>query len=128
MSNGDALEICIKMVPKKIWRKYIFCKTFFSPTHLHHFKTSCDPEKSCMRSPQESQSKQTRSCTKVIESPFLFLLFFPGKNIHFYFGITRKDCNSFCCLIIHIFVVFLCRSICILVQNPVFKLGKHQTL
>ncbi|XWS18033.1 hypothetical protein CRYUN_Cryun32bG0007500 [Craigia yunnanensis] len=26
---------------------------------------SCDPEKSCLRSPQESQSKQIRSCTKV---------------------------------------------------------------
>ncbi|XP_022721326.1 auxin response factor 1-like isoform X2 [Durio zibethinus] len=26
---------------------------------------SCDPEKSCMRSPQEWQSKQIRSCTKV---------------------------------------------------------------
>jgi auxin response factor len=26
---------------------------------------SCEPEKSCLRSPQESQSRQTRSCTKV---------------------------------------------------------------
>lgn len=27
---------------------------------------SCEPEKSCLRSPQESQSRQIRSCTKVI--------------------------------------------------------------
>lgn len=27
---------------------------------------SCDAEKSCLRSPQESQSRQIRSCTKVI--------------------------------------------------------------
>lgn len=26
---------------------------------------SCEPEKSCLRSPQESQSRQIRSCTKV---------------------------------------------------------------
>lgn len=41
---------------------------------------SCDPEKSCLRS-QETQSKQIRSCTKVIQS--LFFLF-PEKKIHFY--------------------------------------------
>lgn len=27
---------------------------------------SCDAEKSCLRSPQESQSRQIRSCTKVV--------------------------------------------------------------
>ena len=32
---------------------------------------SCDPEKSCLRS-QESQSKQIRSCTKVIQSLSFF--------------------------------------------------------
>lgn len=33
---------------------------------------SCEPEKSCLRSPQESQSRQIRSCTKVI--PCILLL------------------------------------------------------
>lgn len=37
---------------------------------------SCDAEKSCLRSPQESQSRQTRSCTKVVRL-FCFLFFLP---------------------------------------------------
>lgn len=33
---------------------------------------SCDAEKSCLRSPQESQSRQIRSCTKVVWLLFFF--------------------------------------------------------
>lgn len=36
---------------------------------------SCDAEKSCLRSPQESQSRQIRSCTKVVSCAFYNLLF-----------------------------------------------------
>lgn len=32
---------------------------------------SCDAEKSCLRSPQESQSRQIRSCTKVVHVVFI---------------------------------------------------------
>lgn len=33
---------------------------------LDHPTICCDPEKSCLRTPQESHIKQTRSCTKVL--------------------------------------------------------------
>lgn len=36
-----------------------------------HPSVSCDAEKSCLRSPQESQSRQIRSCTKVLFGFFL---------------------------------------------------------
>ncbi|XVE89343.1 hypothetical protein DITRI_Ditri19aG0194300 [Diplodiscus trichospermus] len=46
---------------------------------------SCDPEKSCLRSPQESQSKQIRSCTKV---------HMQGMAVGRAVDLTRFDCYN----------------------------------
>ncbi|OMO95514.1 AUX/IAA protein [Corchorus capsularis] len=46
---------------------------------------SCDPEKSCLRSPQESHSKQIRSCTKV---------HMQGMAVGRAVDLTRFDCYA----------------------------------
>ena len=40
-----------------------------------HPSVSCDAEKSCLRSPQELQSRQIRSCTKVVLKYFIIKCF-----------------------------------------------------
>lgn len=47
-----------------------------------HPSVSCDAEKSCLRSPQESQSRQIRSCTKVLFGFFIAQVCNIGLSVH----------------------------------------------
>lgn len=55
--------------------------------------TSCDAEKSCLQSPQESQNKQIRSCTKVVLIRWFSI--FSSLCLHRVLGLFMMQCNIF---------------------------------